>query len=683
MKRKTILCSLLALACLGASTASAQASPVKIAIIKADDIRGITTNWDRFFALSKSKGIKVSAGIICNSLVGLDEDYVAWLNAYTASGNVEFWNHGWDHLRWTNDQGVVVSEFKGTGYDHQKEHFEDAQNIMKDALGVSPVAFGSPYNATDADTVRVMEENADMRLLFTYSSTGPAGKTLARMALRGESDGTAKPNFDKFKIEYLSKPDVSFTALQFHPNGFNDAAFDEYAKIIDFLIAEGWIFVLPREYTSDTPLLANPSVSTSPPTRSADLSASRGVAAQADLRFVWDTVDQGTDLESWTHSALVTAGTQETSDFGIVEIERPRILKKAEAYLSEAPRTVTADICERSEGGPHDYYSEGDYWWPNPKAPEGPYVRRDGETNPDNFIAHRKSMIRLSDIIGTLASAYLITSEEKYATHAVSHLKAWFVDEQTKMNPSLLYGQAIKGRYSGRSIGIIDTIHLTEVARGAKLLCASPSFEAKDQASVKAWFGDYLKWINTHEYGIREKQHPNNHGVCWSLQAAAFADLVGDTEQLAWIRDQFKTVYLSKMMDLDGGFPAEVKRTKPYGYSLFVIDAMAGVAQIASTAKDDLWTFELPDGRGMKKGMEFIVPYIVDKGSWPKEPDIMYWDEWPVQHPCLSFAGVKFQRADYLTTWRTLDADPKTFEVLRNLPLRHALLWTPIHGAEQ
>ncbi len=370
-----------------------------------------------------------------------------------------------------------------------------------------------------------------------------------------------------------------------------------------------------------------------------------------------------------------TAETGKMNNFDIVEIEKPRILMKAQSYLSEAPRTVTAVRCERSLGGPHDYYSEGDYWWPDPKNPNGPYVLRDGRSNPDNFIAHRKAMIRMSDIIGTLASAYLITEDEKYAAHAVFHLKAWFVDEETRMNPSLLYGQAIKGRHSGRSFGIIDTIHLVEVARGSKLLHSSSSFAEEDQRSVTAWFRKYLTWINTHEYGKKEKHYPNNHGICWSLQAAAFADLVGDRMQLAWIRRQFKTVYLNDMMDMNGGFPKELKRTKSYGYSLFTIDAMAGIAQIASTPEDDLWAFQLPDGRGMKRGMEFIAPYIVDKERWPKEPDIMYWDKWPVRHPSLLLAGVQFERADYVATWKQLEADPKTFEVLRNLPMRHPLLW--------
>jgi Alginate lyase len=49
-----------------------------------------------------------------------------------------------------------------------------------------------------------------------------------------------------------------------------------------------------------------------------------------------------------------------------------------------------------SAGGLHDYFSEGDYWWPDPKNPDGPYIQRDGQSNPANFDDHRKAMRRLS-----------------------------------------------------------------------------------------------------------------------------------------------------------------------------------------------------------------------------------------------------------------------------------------------
>ena len=157
----------------------------------------------------------------------------------------------------------------------------------------------------------------------------------------------------------------------------------------------------------------------------------------------------------------------------------------------EKPRTVTADLASGVRGMLMTFIRRA--IGPNPEDPDGPYIRKDGETNPANFIAHRQSMIRLSELTGTLVSAYLITEEEKYARQAVAHLRAWFVEPKTRMRPSLLYGQAIKGKHTGRSIGIIDTLHLVE---GALRFLRLPVLAVADQKAVKAWFGDYLDWIN-------------------------------------------------------------------------------------------------------------------------------------------------------------------------------------------
>ena len=370
-----------------------------------------------------------------------------------------------------------------------------------------------------------------------------------------------------------------------------------------------------------------------------------------------------------------TFSVEKPSVFDLKALEQPRISKKLMQVMTLEPETITANIASRSSGGLNDFYSEGDYWWPDPQNPEGAYIRRDGETNPENFVAHRLSMIRLSNIIATLASGYVLEPKKVYVEHARKHLNAWFVNPQTKMHPSLKYGQAIKGKVEGRSIGLIDTLHLVEVARGAKILMQSTDFPVPEQQAIKAWFSEYLNWMNTHPFGQTERDHPNNHGVCWSLQAATFADLVGNNKQKQWVSKRFKDVYIKEMMDKQGGFPAELARTKPYGYSLFVLDAMATIAQLISENGDDLWHYQTDDGRGMALAMQFIYPYVKDKSSWPLAPDILYWEEWPVRHPSLIFASQQLQKAQYADIWQTLEADPTTYEVLRNLPVRHPLLW--------
>src|SRR5215213_2655669 len=181
-----------------------------------------------------------------------------------------------------------------------------------------------------------------------------------------------------------------------------------------------------------------------------------------------------------------------------------QIMDEAAWAMQQEPVTVTAETPPRSAGGKHDFFSEGDYWWPDPKSADSPYIQRDGMTNPENFVAHRHAMIRLSQIVGALASAYKLTGDEKYVQQALKHCKAWFIDEATMMNPNLQYAQAIKGRFTGRGIGIIDTIQLMEVVQGLTAMLKSKSMNATDLAAIRNWFDQYLQWLTTHKYGKDE-----------------------------------------------------------------------------------------------------------------------------------------------------------------------------------
>jgi alpha-glucosidase len=371
--------------------------------------------------------------------------------------------------------------------------------------------------------------------------------------------------------------------------------------------------------------------------------------------------------------ASVFASVADVPD--LTAIERSRVVAAADRYLTRPPQTITAFPAVRSAGGAHDFFSEGDYWWPDPAHPNGAYIRRDGESNPDNFAAHRRAMIRLSVEVPALTAAWIITGDARYAAHARNHLRAWFVDPSTRMNPSLEYAQAIHGVATGRGTGIIDTIHLVEVAIAVDLLHRRKAMSDADFQPIAAWFADYTRWMTTHPYGIEEREAKNNHGTCWVAQVASFAALTGDRQQLEMCRTRFKTVLLPTQMAADGSFPLEIARTKPYGYSLFNLDAMATVCQILSTPSDNLWTFDLPDGRGMRRAMAFMAPFIRDKRQWPHPRDVQYDDEWPMRQPSLLFAGLALDRPEYLALWRTLKADSDVEEVVRNFFIRQPLLW--------
>ncbi len=359
----------------------------------------------------------------------------------------------------------------------------------------------------------------------------------------------------------------------------------------------------------------------------------------------------------------------------VAKVDRARILADAQKYLSEEPLTVTAAHSERSTGGLHDFFSEGDYWWPDPKNPGGPYIRRDGFTNPENFVKHRDALMRLSVLAPALAAAWRLTKDKRYAAHFAKHLRAWFVDESTKMNPNLNYAQAISGVTPGRGIGVIDTLQLVEVVRATRLLEAEHGINAADADAVRAWFAAYVNWMATSKNGTDEEHEKNNHGTCWVLQVAEFSQFAKRPDLTALCIDRFKTVIVPGQIAKDGSLPLELARTKPYSYSLFDTDVLSGICQSLSTKADDLWAFKGPNGKGVGDAVAFMFPYIADKSKWPYPKDVEFFEAMPSRRPSLLFAGEALNRPQYVEVWRKLDANVTVQEVTRNLPIRQPLLW--------
>jgi len=359
----------------------------------------------------------------------------------------------------------------------------------------------------------------------------------------------------------------------------------------------------------------------------------------------------------------------------VAKADRARITTAANRYLGEQPVTVTSAHSDRSSGGPHDYFSEGDYWWPDPKKPRGPYIRRDGFSNPANFNTHRDALIRLSLIAPALAAAWRLTKDKRYSAHFAKHLRAWFVDPQTKMNPTLEYAQAIFGVSKGRGTGIIDTLHLVEVVRAARMMEAARGLPPADIAPIREWFADYVNWMATSSNGKEEEAAKNNHGTCWVLQVAEFSQFAHRADLTALCVDHFKSAIVPEQIARNGSLPLELARTKPFSYSLFNTDVLSGICQSLSTAKDDLWRFKSPNGAGVGDAVAFLVPFIADKSKWPFPKDVEYFDDLPARRPSLLFAGEALAHPDYVDIWRRLDPDPTVPEVIRNMPIRQPLLW--------
>lgn len=354
---------------------------------------------------------------------------------------------------------------------------------------------------------------------------------------------------------------------------------------------------------------------------------------------------------------------------------RSQIIKNAEDALSVPVPHITDAAAPHCPGTIHDYYSNGDYWWPNPDTADGlPYIRRDGETNPDNFNEHRLILRRMRTNSAMLAAAYRLTKEERFAAQAVRILKEFFLDEDTLMNPHLSYAQAIPGICDGRGIGIIDTLHLIDVPFAIEALKPSVHMTPEIYEGLKNWFARYLGWMLTDPNGVAEMNEKNNHSVCFFVQAAVFSLFTDNPKIADFCRDNYKH-FLLPQMAADGSFPLELARTKPYNYSIFVLDNMVTLCYLLSTGEDNLWDYALPNGSGIRNALDFLTPYLLDKASWPYQRDVMHFDAFPARASFMVFAGCALGRQELLRLFQSLPMESDDEEARRNIAVRVPYLW--------
>ena len=350
-------------------------------------------------------------------------------------------------------------------------------------------------------------------------------------------------------------------------------------------------------------------------------------------------------------------------------MNRTNLLKRV---INLPVRGITSIKSPYSCGNEREFYSEADYWWRDPADPAGKYINRDGESNPDCFNRHRKLLMRLSCITGALATEYLRSGNKDVLDKFCEHLHIWFADENVSMLPHLEYSQAIRNQVPGRSFGVIDTIHLSEVALAViKLRKDMPQTLT---VAVTEWFEKYLEWLCTSELGTTERAALNNHAVCWYLQAAAFAHLVGNSALLDEFRSDFKERLLVQIAP-DGSLPLELKRTKPYGYELFTLEAFAGLAALLSVKSDNFFLIRKDNGGTVFEAVDFMAPYMEDKSKWFGQADVKYFDYWPVKQNALYLADAFCGKMEYMNLWKKLPDYRLKFELVRNYPVRNPELW--------
>ena len=294
--------------------------------------------------------------------------------------------------------------------------------------------------------------------------------------------------------------------------------------------------------------------------------------------------------------------------------------RDADKALKAGPFSVTQKERTAPSGDKHDYLSLAPYWWPDPKSKDGlPYIRRDGETNPDSKRGTDAPLIgAMAGAVETLAIAYYFTGEERYAERAALLVRAWFLDPATKMNPNFRYAQAVLGHNDGRGAGLIESRHFIKIVDAAGLLGGSRAWTDKDGQALIAWFREFVNWMRTSSNGKDEAQAKNNHGSWYAAQLACYALFIGDKELTRRTAESARA-RIAWQVEPDGKQPQELQRTRALGYSAFNLAALMTLAEAGKQAGVDLYSYQTKDGRGIRRALDYLTPYADAAREWPHQ----------------------------------------------------------------
>ena len=299
-----------------------------------------------------------------------------------------------------------------------------------------------------------------------------------------------------------------------------------------------------------------------------------------------------------------------------------KIVKEADKRVGKPVITITENENLQASKDPHDYFSIGRYFWPDPSKPNGlPWINRDGETNPDAVKASDEK--KLSEMIHTveyLSLAYRLTGEEKYGAEAARFLRGFFLDAETKMNPRLNYGQSVPGQKTGRGSGLIDTRGFMILPDVLKLLEKCPAWTVKDREEVKAWWIQYGEWMQSSKIGLQERKAPNNHGAAYDVQLSAVLVMAEKEDEAKKVLGESLPARLDAHITPEGKQPRELARTKSWSYSCFNLKNICKGAVMAQSLGIDLWSHEGEGGRGsLRKAMLYLVPFLKNPEEWSEK----------------------------------------------------------------
>jgi len=332
-----------------------------------------------------------------------------------------------------------------------------------------------------------------------------------------------------------------------------------------------------------------------------------------------------------------------------------KIVKDADAALEQPIANVVDEGALPPSGDPHDYYSYSPYWWPDPENPDGPYIWRDGVTNPDRNTSDISRLEAMRDAIRSLVPAWYFTGDERYAERAVQQLRAWFLNPATRMNPNVQFGQKRRGHNYNSPSGVLEAWRMRWVIDCAILLESYPGWTVEEANGLRSWFSQFATWMVESPEGIEESMQPNNHGSWYNAQLILYA-LYGKNFDLARKQLDGMPARIFSQVFIDGRQPQELIRTRSLNYSIYNARALITVARLGRHLNYDLFAYRSLEGRSIELAIDYMTPFILGEKEWPISQirphsnggaAQLYWN-----------AALGFQERKFADTLRKLPDDP-------------------------
>ncbi len=305
-----------------------------------------------------------------------------------------------------------------------------------------------------------------------------------------------------------------------------------------------------------------------------------------------------------------------------------RLIKHADEWLEEGPWSVTFkdEAFYGPSNNPHDYVTLDTFTWPNPNTEDGlPYVRRDGQTNPEGANYDRQSLARLSRAVEELSLAWSLTENEVYAEHAAFLIRTWFLDEETRMNPHFRYAQFWPGVRDGGAQGIVEGRDFIHIIEGATLIYNSKAWSGRDHRDLKEWFFNFQQWIgrnyNNNSFG-------NSNIGTWLDAQKTIYTLFTDQTELLHNRNHLLPVEerINMQFSADGGMPTELNRHNGLFYTWFNLKGYIYQAEM----RDNIITVNFEGNQAdtfykmsgstvdasIERGLDWLLPYASGQQEW-------------------------------------------------------------------